>query len=297
MGHADFNSPYNFDPTTWVCVLYVVIFGLLVFGHSTVAIYHRMWWWIPTLITGAIGETIGWSGRLWSSKNPPAQNPFYMNICSLIISPSFMTAAMFIIFGRIINLVGPEYSIVRPKIYSIIFILADLAALVVQAIGGAKAAGAVTDTEARSGANIMVAGIIIQMAAVALYTIIAIEYLWRVHRRQPHRAPVAQQPTELATDVEKSAPASSLSLGLRGIDGNVKQMLIGLGIATFFLFIRSIFRTIELLGGWNGKVYSNETLFNVLDGMPIAAAMFTLLIFNPGRLIPTGKEARRAGAK
>jgi hypothetical protein len=30
MGHADFNSPYNFDPTTWVCVLYVVIFGLLV---------------------------------------------------------------------------------------------------------------------------------------------------------------------------------------------------------------------------------------------------------------------------
>jgi hypothetical protein len=138
-----------------------------------------------------------------------------------------------------------------------------LAALIVQAIGGAKAAGAVTDTDARAGANIMVAGIIvslepsldskvlisisfqIQMAAVALYTIIAIEYLWRVHRRQPHRAPASQKPTELATDVEKSAPASSLSLGLRGLDGNVKQMLIGLGIATIFLFIRSIYRTIE----------------------------------------------------
>ena len=139
-----------------------------------------------------------------------------------------------------------------------------MAALVVQAIGGAKAAGAVTDKDARLGANIMVAGIIvsvepslyfkvlilisiqIQMAAVALYTIIAVEYLWRVHRRSPHRAPVVQQPTELATDVEKSAPASSLSLGLRGIDGNVKQMLVGLGIATVFLFIRSIYRTIEV---------------------------------------------------
>jgi len=37
-----------------------------------------MWFLFPTVITGGVGEIIGWAGRLWGSKNPTSQNPFLM---------------------------------------------------------------------------------------------------------------------------------------------------------------------------------------------------------------------------
>ena len=44
------------------------------------------------MVACGLGETIGWAGRLWSSKNPVLDDPFLMQITTTIISPSFMTA-------------------------------------------------------------------------------------------------------------------------------------------------------------------------------------------------------------
>ncbi|KAG8964033.1 hypothetical protein FRC05_004317 [Tulasnella sp. 425] len=247
------------------------------------------------MVLGGIGEIIGWAGRTWSSRNYINNNAFYMNICCTIIAPSFMTAAMFIIVGRVIGLVGSEYSRLRPRTYSILFISADFAALVVQAIGGATAASANDHKGAENGSNIMVAGIIIQMAAITIYCIIQGDYLWRVLTDRPIRP--RETPSGVVTprsDVEDASNNFTLekevTSGRARLTPNIKNMLIGLGIATLFIYIRSIYRTIELLGGWNGAIFVNERLFNALDGMPIFVAMFVMNVFHPGRFIPIGKE-------
>jgi len=59
-------------------------------------------------------------------------------ICCTILAPSFMTAGLFITLGLIVNRLGVQYARLRPKVYSIVFIIADLVALVVQAVGGAQ---------------------------------------------------------------------------------------------------------------------------------------------------------------
>ena len=46
---------------------------------------------------------------------------------------------------------------------TIVFIIADLAALIVQAVGGGMAASSETEADAERGARVMVAGIIVQM--------------------------------------------------------------------------------------------------------------------------------------
>ncbi|KAG9017971.1 hypothetical protein FRB90_012796 [Tulasnella sp. 427] len=292
------DTPYGYVPTLWICILFVVLYSLTSATHIAQASYYRMWWLFPTLVTGAVGEIIGWAGRTWSSQNVQNDNAFYMNICCTIIAPSFMTAAMFIMMGRIINLVGPEYSRLRPRTYSILFITADLIALCVQSVGGAAAASAETPEGSERGANIMVAGIIVQMAAITIYCIVQGDYLWRVMTNRPVR------PRANASDVELITPRSGLEnasntmthdknqavSGRARITPNIKNMLIGLAIATVFIYVRSIYRTIELLGGWNGAVFVNEHLFNALDGMPIFMALFVLNIFHPGRFIPIGKE-------
>ncbi|KAG9048665.1 hypothetical protein FS837_012293 [Tulasnella sp. UAMH 9824] len=296
------DSAYGFIPTLWICALFLVLYSLTTAAHLGQATYYRMWWLFPTMVFGGIGEILGWTGRLWSSQNYHSDKAFYMNICCTIIAPSFMTAAMFIIMGRIINLVGAEYSRLRPRTYSILFITADLISLVVQAVGGAAAASAETPEAAERGANIMVAGIIVQMAAVTIYCIVQVDFLWHVWTDRPVRPRSA--PTSVVTPLsDLEDPSKTFTVekepvsvekepvsGRTRLTSNIRNMLIGLVIATVFIYVRSIYRTIELLGGWKGKVYINEKLFNALDGMPIFMAMFVLNVFHPGRFIAIGKE-------
>lgn len=101
--------------------------------HVGQAIYFRLWYLLPTIVLAGAGEILGWSGRLWSSINIPNEIPFLMQyvspppqsynlpltnchfrISTTIIAPTFLTAANFIIFGRIVDLLGPQYNRVSP---------------------------------------------------------------------------------------------------------------------------------------------------------------------------------------
>ncbi|KAF8592910.1 hypothetical protein BDV93DRAFT_593759 [Ceratobasidium sp. AG-I] len=154
---------------------------------------------------------------------------------------------------------------------SIIFITADVTALIIQAVGGAMASIADTLDGANRGGNIMLAGIIIQFVAVILFTLLAIEFVVRFSLNRPARnIPNSQE--------QKYEGWATAPLG-------VMWMLIGLAIATLFIIIRSVYRTIELTDGWNGVIISTEKWFNWFDGMPIVVAMVTFNVFHPGYLL------------
>ncbi|QRV76303.1 RTA1-like protein [Ceratobasidium sp. AG-Ba] len=156
---------------------------------------------------------------------------------------------------------------------TIIFVTCDIVALVVQAIGGARASIAVqTGGDAEKGAKIMVAGIIFQLAAISIYTLLAAEFLMRYYTNRPVRR--REAPVE-----HKVRLNTRLSL-----------MILGLFISTLFIYIRSIYRTIELLDGWTGPIITNQLYFNVLDGMPIIVAIYALNLLHPGYLLNRESE-------
>ena len=62
-------------------------------------------------------------------------------------------------------------------------------------------------------------------------------------------------------------------------------MLLGVGITTFWVLIRSIYRTFEFANRWMGRITTTRAYFYVIDGAPIVLAMFTLNIFHPGWLL------------
>ena len=75
------------------------------------------------------------------------------------------------------------------------FLAADTVALIVQAVGGAKAAAANTLGAANAGAHIMLGGIVFQLVALVLYVALAAEFFVRamlcraVHPSSAARAP------------------------------------------------------------------------------------------------------------
>ncbi|KAH7338430.1 RTA1 like protein-domain-containing protein, partial [Rhizoctonia solani] len=262
---------FNYVPTGWVGIMFLVLFGLTTFGHLLQAILFRTRYMIPTLVLCGVGELLGWAGRYWGHVNPHTGDAFMMQIATTIIAPSFMTAAMFLILPKIISELGAEYSRMPARLYSIIFISADVTALVIQAAGGAMASIAKTPEGAEQGGQIMLGGIVIQLVAVVLYTILAIEFVVRFGLDRAARSVAIGEQRKHA--------------GWMGVPRSIVWMLVGLAIATLFIIIRSIYRTIELTDGWNGTIISTEKWFNWFDGAPIVVAMFTFNVFHPGCLL------------
>ncbi|CCA77844.1 related to integral membrane transporter or flippase that may transport LCBs from the cytoplasmic side toward the extracytoplasmic side of the membrane [Serendipita indica DSM 11827] len=282
---------YGYVPTKWVCALMIALFGLSMLLHIGQAVKFRIWWLFPTIILGTLSEVIGWGGRLWSSSEPRMLNPYLMQITTTILGPSFMTAANFTILGIIIRLLGPQYSWLSPRMYLIIFLTFDLIALVGQAVGGAKASlAAETGQDPTPGGNIMCYFIIVQMAAISLYTICASEFLLRYHFNKPVRRvkPFIETPSE-------QDETASDGVGSRTMDRGIILQLVGMGISTVFILIRSVYRTIELLDGWTGRIITTQLYFNVLDGACIVIAVYAINIFHPGWLL--SDHARTMGRK
>ncbi|KAJ7728349.1 RTA1-domain-containing protein [Mycena metata] len=261
---TDDNSQYGYKPSEAIAILFVTLYGISTILHIGQATYYRTWWLLPTAALCGIGEVLGWSGRLWSSISLFAQTPFLMQISTTIIAPTPLLAASFMIVARVIQQLGTSYSRLTPKWYTILFLPCDIIALVIQAIGGGMASSANTLSGANVGAHVMLGGIVFQFVVIILFSALTVDFV----RRYLHDRPVR---------VESTARGA--------LTPRLKIMLAALAFSTTTLFIRSVYRIIELSGGWNGRIIHTEVYFNVLDGGMVVLAMFTLNFAHPGLLL------------
>ncbi|KAJ7155123.1 RTA1-like protein [Mycena filopes] len=260
------DSQYGYKPSEAVAILFITLFGISTILHVGQATYYRMWWLLPTAVLCGIGELLGWSGRLWSALSLTAQTPFLIQISTIIIAPTPLLAAIFIIAARVMQRLGPVYSRLTPKWYTILFLPCDIIALVIQGVGGGMASSADDLAGANVGANVMLGGIAFQFGVIIIFSGLMLDFITHYLRDRPVRT---------AADL---APRGALTRSL-------KLMLAALAFSTTTLFIRSVYRLIELSGGWDGRIIHTEVYFNVLDGGMVVLAIFTMNFAHPGLLL------------
>ncbi|RDB18400.1 Uncharacterized protein C17G6.02c [Hypsizygus marmoreus] len=262
------DSPYNYIPSRSVAIIFVVLFGISTVAHTGQAIYSRIWWLFPTICICGIVEVAGWSGRLWSSFNATNSDAFMLQICATILAPTPLLAANFVILGRIIRRLGTSYSRLPPRWYTIIFCTCDFVSLIIQGTGGGLAASA--DVDATPGANVMLGGIVFQLVTISVYSALAVEFFVRFIHDRP-------------VDPKRNDSTATLLTSLKSpMTPKLKTMFIALAFSTVCLFIRAVYRTIELTDGWSGRIISTEIYFNVLDGAMIVLAIYTMNFVHPG---------------
>ncbi|PPQ82458.1 hypothetical protein CVT25_007255 [Psilocybe cyanescens] len=269
------DNPYGYVPSRATAIIFILLFATSTLLHAFQASRYRMWWLLWTACFCGITEIVGWSGRLWSSYNPFLDSPFQMQITCTIIAPTFLLAANFVILGRIIRTLGPDYSRITPKRYTILFCTSDVVTLVIQAIGGGMAASANTNAGSNTGSHVMLVGIILQLLIIIVYSICGAEFYYRYIKRRPF---------EGRTQTYGNLPVGGTHDGR--LTPNIKLMSYTLFFSAIFFFIRSIYRVAELADGWNGRIIQTQVYFNVLDGAMIILAIYSLNIFHPGRLLP-----------
>jgi len=178
-----------------------------------------------------------------------------MQITTLIIAPTFFSAVAYIILGHLIRLLGRSSSLISPMAYLYVFCSGDLVSLITQAVGGGKASIAQhSGSNTKPGTDIMVAGIVFQMATIVLFVFFLVDFL---HRTRP----------------------MAFSKGVR-------LVILAMVISVTAIFIRSIYRTAELSQGWTGYLITHEGYFLALDAAIMAIAVGVYNIIDPAVLLP-----------
>ena len=258
---ASAQSPYNqygYTPSLAVGIAGIVVFGLSGVVHTWQMAHYKVWW-MSLMIVGALTEVIGYIGRIFSHQDPYSINPFLAQIVTLIIAPAFFSAALYVVLMRMCVIVGRQYSPIPPVAYIWIFSSADVLSLVIQAIGGGMASqGQIQKNQelATRGTRVMVGGICWQMLTMVVFVLFALVFVVKVRMAQVK------------------------------LSGRLKWFAAGMTLVTVCIFIRCIYRTVELLEGWTGYIITHEVFFIGLELVPMAICVWAFNLFHPGAYLP-----------
>lgn len=151
----------------------------------------------------------------------------------LTVSPALLTGGIYVCLSRVVVAVGADYSRIRPKMYTYIFVGCDLLSLVLQSIGGAIASMARKQEATDLGVHIMIAGLISQIVSMIIFFVLWGDFALRVRK------------AKAAGKLDSRAPLyDTLRAGRM-----FHWFQWSLFIATALIFVRSVYRVAEL---WNG---------------------------------------------
>lgn len=229
-------TTYGYYPNFSVNTFFVALFGLLLILQIIFGISRRTWTYLVVVSIGCLGECIGYVGRLLMHHNPWSSTGFKIQICCLVLAPSFLAAGVYVTLKHLVIYCGPEYSRIKPRLYPWLFIGFDFFSIIVQAIGGGVAAAADTQSTNRklldAGDDLIVTGIAIQVATMAVCGVLMVDYFIRLRRGQKG---ATSTPVDSADEAEKP----------RTVAGNAwkfRMFCFAIGLSFITIFVRCVYR-------------------------------------------------------
>ncbi|KAI8650077.1 hypothetical protein LRP88_14838 [Fusarium phalaenopsidis] len=238
---------WRYVPSLPAAIVFVVIFGILTIGHAWKMFRHRMWFCIP-FVVGGIFEIIGYAARAVAYNSTGALMPYVLQSALLLLAPILFAASLYMTLARVVRAVkGAPFSIIAPRWLTRIFVFGDVFSFIVQASGAGLRvqAGNNPDIDPNLGSNIIVGGLIFQIAIFGVFIATALIFNSRFRRHVAGGADVYDVPWQ-----------ESLNM---------------LYVTSMMIMVRNIFRVVEYAMGSDGYLLSVEWGVYVFD-----AALMTL---------------------
>ncbi|KAH7253204.1 hypothetical protein FSOLCH5_013997 [Fusarium solani] len=238
---------WRYVPSLPAAIVFVVIFGILTIGHAWKMFRHRMWFCIP-FVVGGIFEIIGYAARAVAYNSTGALMPYVLQSALLLLAPILFAASLYMTLARVVRAVkGAPFSIIAPRWLTRIFVFGDVFSFIVQASGAGLRvqAGNNPDIDPNLGSNIIVGGLIFQIAIFGVFIATALIFNSRFRRHVAGGAVVYDIPWQ-----------ESLNM---------------LYVTSMMIMVRNIFRVVEYGMGSDGYLLSVEWGVYVFD-----AALMTL---------------------
>ncbi|KAF1835621.1 RTA1-domain-containing protein [Decorospora gaudefroyi] len=275
---------YGYYPNLGANAFLCALFSLCCIASIVIGIMSRTWTYTLALGIGTFLEAAGYGGRIIMNDNPWDESGFKLQICCLVLGPSFIAAAIYLTLKHFVLYCGPQYSLLKPRLYPWIFIGCDFGSIVLQACGGGMAAaGGTTNRKlVDAGNNLIVAGIAFQVLTMTVCGLLVSVYIVRYRKGRSTRDTLSEK-----SNYQMDKETGGVRLGKIKLFG----WMIVLAYTT--VLVRCIYRLPEMAGGWGNALMRNEKEFLLLDGMMIAIACTGLTVIHPAYFFPPFAAFRR----
>lgn len=274
-------------------IWYLTIFLIIMVYLMLMLIKSRYWWFNITMICGYSLEWMGFLGRVLSFRDTSTMDYYLLQYVALTIAPAFIMAAIYFLFAQIVVIHGREYLVLKPMWYLYFFVACDVLLLMVQAGGGGAASAATNNgTDPDPGINTMIAGIAFQVFLMSVFLVFWFEFLHRIwfrHGTGEYSRRSLANIWRFLINAKSIRPYREEVLETRY---NAKFTLIrhrklfnylplAVTVAVLVVYIRLIYRVVELAQGFTGYLITHEVYLFVLDAMMISICGLIFLPFHP----------------
>lgn len=275
-------------------IIYFIIFTL-VFIYNALMIYKsRYHWYNVTYFCGYGLEFCGWLGRLLSFHDTANSNFYILQFVSLTLAPAFIMAGVYFLFAQLVVIHGRQYSVLKPLWYSYMFITSDVVSLIIQAGGGASASiASQSNKDTTPGTNTLIAGISVQTFAMTVFICFYFEFLNRAFFRHAKEMsnPIKRTPANFIRLLFNAKSVRPYRQELEQfynpkfqhirLGNRFSYMPLAITVTVIVIYIRCVYRVVELAQGWSGYLISHEVYIMVLDAFMVAIAGLISVPFHP----------------
>lgn len=271
----DGDNSFGYIPNFGANLAALIIMALVTVAQIILGVYYRQRWFGIAFCIGLGLEIAGYIGRVLAHSDPTNSSYFMLQIVCLTVAPTFLMAGIYSLPAKFAAIYGPESSPIKPMTYSYVFISLDFLAIVLQGGGGGMAASASNDgSSTQAGTNVMIAGLVLQVISMIIFFSICGFFTSRVMKRKAELVGQYSDPYS-----EDGFEPRYQHIRNRKYFGWLKWVV---GLACLFIFVRSIFRCVELGEGWNKTLMSDETYLLVLEALMMVLAVIPITVIHPG---------------
>nr|GAT50710.1 predicted protein [Mycena chlorophos] len=270
--------------------------ALVLYGISALVMWIQFFVVTPRrkfilwLTCGMTAMAVGFALRILFSNDPTSEGKYIEMDLFILLSPCLFLANNYMILshlGRVFPSEVVERSlIVRQSRIVKIFVWSDVTTFLLQSAGGSLTVSKNANT-AKLGNTIGEIGIILQAVSYSLFTVVFLAFgskirknfpdLWNIQTQKPFRV-LSRQPIE-----------------------DWRILFFTVCITCIGILIRSVFRIVEFVGGYHGRVQTHEGYFYVLDALPLWISMtlycfvWPIRVFNRPQLTQSPSVMELAG--
>lgn len=299
-------------------IIYLVVFAVVFFFVCGMFVKSRYHWYNITFFAGWGLEFAGFLGRVLALNDTTNINYYLLQYISLTIAPAFIMGGIYFLFAQVVVIHGREYSVLKPMWYSYFFIATDVVSLLIQAGGGGAASIATQNhTDPRPGTNTMIAGIAFQVVAMTIFLVFWFEFLNRIYfsksklireqQQEPH--PLTKRSVSNYLKMlfhTKSTRAYKIQYLEPYYNPKFEHIRdrklapyfpLAITIAVVAIYIRCVYRVVELAQGFSGYLITHEVYIMVLDAFMMAIAGLIFIPFHPVLVLGAANVIRLATIK
>ncbi|KAF9873744.1 rta1 domain-containing protein [Colletotrichum karsti] len=252
---------YHYEPSMVAAVIFIGVFGLSGLMHIWQLTRSRTWYFIPFVI-GCLFEAIGYVGRAMSAQEAPdySKNPYIIQSILLLLGPALFAASIYMVLGRLITLLDAgNYSLIKPKWLTKVFVLGDVLSFFAQSGGGGMLATAKDRDSVKKGENIIVGGLGIQIVFFGFFMVVTLVFHMRLSRNPTPKT--------------------------YSLDTPWKGLLWVLYASSLLIMVRSIFRVAEYVEGKESELQAKEMYIYIFDALLMGITVLLFNWFHPSRVI------------